>query len=180
MAFSELFKKYPNKNAELRGAAKVAYEFGMNIAQEPSASMSLGVDPHAMKRQREYVQIITGYIENLHNRPVPDMPYVHPIRFDIDFTEEYKQFTKDGLPLNEDTELLAQHWMFVAVEMAASQSAGLAGSLTDADYQRLKNHIGVISQLLDEIEKRGVADMPETAFPAAALETPSSGQSGNQ
>jgi len=176
MAFAELFMVYPNKNMELRAAAKVAYEFGMNISQEPSAGMSIGVDPHAMKRQRQYVSTILGYIENLHNRPVPDMPYVHPVRFDIDMSNEYSQFTKDGLPLNEDTQLLAQHWMTLAVEMAASQSAGLAGSLIDADYDRLVNQVGVITQLLDELETRGAIDIPETAYPAAKLEKPS--QSG--
>ena len=52
MAFEELFVIYPNKNAELRMVAKVAYEFGRNIAKEPSAAVSIGVDEHAMKRQR--------------------------------------------------------------------------------------------------------------------------------
>jgi hypothetical protein len=167
-----LFKVYPNKNAELRAAAKVCYEFGMNIAKEPSAGMSIGLDEHALTRQRSYVQAAKGYIEALHNRPIPDMPYVHPTRFDIDLTEVYTQFTKDGLPLNEDTELLAQYWMICAVEMAASQSAGLAGSLTDADYNRIANHLAVITQFLDEMESRPIPDVPETAFPAAALEVP--------
>lgn len=172
MAFEDLFKVYPNKNAELRAAAKVAYEFGDTIAQEPSAGMSIGLDEHAIARQKTYVDTMVGYIEALHNRPTPDMPYVHPTRFDIDLSRPYKQFTKDGNPINEDTELLAQYWMICAVEMAASQSAGLAGSMLDPDYKRLSNHLGVIKQFLDEMEARDFPDLPETAFPAAELEVP--------
>lgn len=170
--FSEAFKVYPNKNAELRAVAKIAYEFGMNISQEPSAGQSLGLDEHAIARQRSYVTTFQGYLNALHDRPIPDMPYVHPARFDINLSEEYKHFTKEGIPINEDTELLASYWMIAAVELAASQSAGLGGSLTDADYGRVTNHAAVISQLLDEIEARGNIDLPETAYPAAILEVP--------
>lgn len=172
MAFEELFKVYPNKNPELRAAAKVAYEFGRNIAQEPSAGMSIGLDEHAIKRQESYVVAMKGYVEALHTRPIPDMPYVHPTRFDINLSEPYKQFTKDGLPINEDTQLLAQYWMFIAVELAASQSAGLAGSLIDPDHERITNHLGVISQFLAEMKARKTPDLPETAFPGAMLEVP--------
>lgn len=174
MAFADLFQVYPCKNPELRTTARVAYEFGKNIAKEPSASMSIGLDPHAMKRQRTYVDAIRGYIENLFQRPLPDMPYIHPTRFDVNLSEVYMQFTVDGLPLNEDTQLLAENWMFLAVAMSASQSAGLAGSLIEADYNRLVNQVGVIEQLLDELEGRGGIDLPETAFPGAALEEPGS------
>jgi len=172
MAFEDLFAVYPNKNIELRAIAKTAYEFGRTIAAEQTAAMSLGVNSHALQRQREYVKALSGQLEAFHERPLPDMPYVHPTRFDIDLSEPYSQFTKDGLPLNEDTQLLAQYWMIVAVELAASQSAGLAGSIVDADYRRVKEHIAVITQYLDEVEKRDVVDLPETAFPAAALEVP--------
>lgn len=172
MAFEELFQVYPNKNLELRAVAKTAYEFGRNIAKEPSAGMSLGLDIHAISRQRSYVQALIGQLEAFHNRPVPDMPYIHPTRFDIDLSEPYMQFTKDGIALNEDTELLAQYWMVCAVELAASQSAGLAGSVIDADYNRIKNHLDVIAQYLDELEARSTVDIPETAFPGAPLEVP--------
>jgi hypothetical protein len=172
MAFEDLFKVYPNKNAELRAAAKVAYEFGDTIAQEPSAGTSIGLNEHALKRQATYVDTMVGYIEALHKRPTPDMPYVHPTRFDIDLSRPYKQFTKDGIPINEDTELLAQYWMICAVEMAASQSAGMAGSLLDADYNRISNHLGVIKQFIEEMETREYPDLPETAFPGAELEVP--------
>jgi len=173
MAFEDMFRIYPNKNAELRAICKAAHEFGNTIAQEPSAGMSIGLDEHAIARQRSYVQSLSGQLEAFHARPVPDMPYVHPIRFDINLSEKYRQFTKDGMPINEDTQLLAQYWMICAVELAASQSAGLAGSIIDADYNRVVNHLGVITQYLDELENRPVVDLPETAFPGAALEVPS-------
>lgn len=172
MAFEELFKIYPNKNVELRAVAKVAYEFGKNIAQEPSAGMSIGLDEHAIKRQTTYIEVAKGYVEALHQRPVPDMPYVHPCRFDIDISEPYKQFTRDDIPINEDTQLLAQYWMILAVELAASQSAGLAGSLIKPDYERVINHIAVIAQFLEEMATRQTPDLPETAFPEAMLEVP--------
>jgi hypothetical protein len=174
MAFEDLFKVYANKNMELRAIAKAAFEFGATIAMEPSANMSIAIDEHAMARQRSYISSLTGQLEAFHQRPVPDMPYLHPTRFDIDLSEQYKQFTKDGLPINEDTQLLAQYWMACAVELAASQSAGLAGSIIDADYNRVITHLGVISQYLDELERRPAVDLPETAFPGAALEVPSS------
>jgi hypothetical protein len=174
LMFSDLFKEYPNKNMELRAIAKVAYEFGKTIAQEPSAGVSLGLDEHALGRQKQYIEILTLQIEAIHERPVPDMPYIHPTQFPIDLTEEYEQFTVDGKPINEDTQLLAQYWMAIATELAKSQSAGLAGSLTDADHTRATTMIGVITQYIEEMEERPVIDLPETAFPEAGLGKPSS------
>jgi hypothetical protein len=172
MAFEDLFTNYPNKNLELRNIAKTAYEFGRNIAQEPSAGMSTGLDQHGLNRQKDWVAALSARLEAFHSKPVPDMPYVHPTRFDIDMSEPYKQFTVDGMPINEDTQLLAEYWMVCAVELAKSQSAGMAGSIIDADYERIKNDIGVISKFIDEIENRPVVDLPETAFPGAELAVP--------
>jgi hypothetical protein len=170
--FKELFKEYANKNSELRAIAKTAYEFGYTIAQEPSAGMSLGLDEHALTRQTSYVDTIRGMIEAIHKRPIPDLPYVHPLQLPIDFTKEYLQFTVDDLPINEDTQLIAEYWMMLAVSLAKSQSAGLAGSLIDADYNRAVNHLNVITQYLDEMALRPVVDLPETAFPEAGLNPP--------
>ena len=170
MAFEELFKEYPNKNMELRACAKTAYEFGKTAAKEQSAGSSLGLLEAATERQRNYVLIMKGMIKALHDRPIPDMPYMHPTQFEIDLSDPYLQTTVDDIPINEDTELLAQYWMTIAVELAASQSAGLAGSLTDADFTRIDNDLDVISQLLDAIDDRPPIDLPETAFPGA-LET---------
>lgn len=172
MAFAELFKVYPCKNLELRAAARVAYEFGKTVALEQTAAMSIGVDPHAMRRQRQYVDMMDKRLESLHQKPIPDDAYRHPTRVDVDLSEPYEQFTQDGLPLNEDTQLLAEQWMSLAVDMSASQSAGLGGSVIDPDYERLVNRIAVIKQLLDEIESRGSVDLPETAFPGADLSGP--------
>jgi len=172
MAFEDLFKVYPNKNVEGRTVAKIAYEFGRNIASEPSAGMSIGLDEHAIKRQRQMIAAMRGYIKAFNERPIPDSPYTHPNRFDIDLSEPYKQFTKDGLPINEDTEMLCQYWMMLAVNVAASQSAGLAGSLITADYERCINLVDTIEQFVNEMETRVTPDLPETAFPGAMLEVP--------
>jgi len=174
MAFEDLFKVYPNKNVEGRTVAKAAYEFGRNIASEPSAGMSIGLDEHAIKRQRQYIAAMRGYLKAFNERPIPDMPYTHPERFDIDLSDKYLQFTKDGIPINEDTELLGQYWMILAVNVAASQSAGLAGSLIAADMERCTNLVDTIEQFVNEMETRVTPDLPETAFPAAALEIPTS------
>ena len=172
MAFEDLFQVYPNKNVEGRTVAKAAFEFGRNIAYEPSSGMSIGLDEHAIKRQRQYIEAMRGYLTAFHARPLPDSPYTHPTRFDVDLSEPYKQFTQDGIPINEDTQLLCQYWMMLAVNVAASQSAGLAGSLIDADYERCTNLVDTIEQFVNEMETRVTPDLPETAFPAAELTVP--------
>ena len=172
MAFEDLFKIYPNKNVELRACAKVAYEFGRGIAKEPSAGSSLGLDEHAIKRQKQYIDRMRDMVDAVNGRPIPDMPYIHPNRFDCDLSSPYEQFTVDSIALNEDTEMLAQYWMICAVELAASQSAGLAGSLIDADYERIVNHIRVIEQYVNEVTDRPTPDIPETAFPGAVQQVP--------
>ncbi|MCK5607083.1 hypothetical protein KAR91_34685 [Candidatus Pacearchaeota archaeon] len=172
MAFEELFVIYPNKNVELRACAKVAYEFGRNIAKEPSAGASMGINEHAVVRQEGYLDRMEDMVDAIFERPVPDMPYIHATRFDCDLSDPYEQFAVDGLALNEDTQMLAQYWMIVAVELAASQSAGIAGGLFEADYKRVKNHIKVIEQYVEEVAKRPIPDVPETAFPGALLEVP--------
>ncbi len=166
---ANLFKIYANKNIEVRMLAYKAFEYGRNTAFEQSAGMSIGIDEHAIARQRRYVEDFNDRLDSIHNRPNPDLPHIHPTRFDIDLTERYEEFTKDGLAINEDTELLMAYWLAVAVSLAASQSAGAGGSLIDADYNRIKEQVAVISKFLDETEKRPIPDIPETAFPATAL-----------
>ena len=167
---ADLFKVYPNKNMEIRMLAYKAFEYGRNTAFEQSAGMSNGVDEHAVTRQRRYVEDYVDRLNSIHARPVPDLPHIHPTRFDIDMTERYQEFTKDGMALNEDTELLMSYWLAVAVTCASCQSAGMGGSLRDDDFTRLSNQLSVISKFLDEVEKRPIPDIPETAYPAAALE----------
>jgi hypothetical protein len=173
MAFSELFQEYPNRNAELRSLAKQCYEFGKTIAKEPSAALSSGLDAHAIKRQLSYVDHAVNMVEALHAKPLPDMPATHPVTFPIQLSDQYVTFTTnvagDEIPLNESTELLAEYWMITAVELAKSQSAALAGSLVQFDYERAVNNLGVLSKLLVELQERPILDLPETAEPGSTI-----------
>lgn len=171
--FSDLFKIYPNRNMELRAIAKQMYEFGRTIAQEPSAAHSSGLDVHAIRRQREYVNHSKAQVTALFAKPIPDLPATHPLALPINLSVVYLQFVEDvdgaSIPLNEMTEMLAESWMIAAVELAKSQSAALAGALVEFDYNRGNNNLDVIAKLLDEIEARPVLDLPETALPGAPL-----------
>jgi hypothetical protein len=171
MAFNDLFKPYPNRNLELRSVAKQVYEFGKTIAQEPSAAHSNGLDIHALKRQRSYIEHSDKMVEALNAKPIPDNPASHPTDFPVDFSVPYNFFTTDvagnKVPLNEATQLLAEKWMIVAVELVKSQSAALAGGLVSFDYDRAKNNIAVLAKLVDEIEDRPFLDLPETAEPGS-------------
>lgn len=173
MAFSDLFKIYPNRNMELRAIAKQMYEFGKTIAREPSAAHSSGLDLHAIHRQREYVAHSKAQIAALFAKPIPDLPATHPLALPINLSEVYTQFVIDvngeNVPLNEMTEMLAEMWMVGAVEVSSSQSAALAGALVEFDFNRANNNLDVIAKLLDEIEARPVLDLPETAAPGAEL-----------
>lgn len=171
MAFNDVFVIYPNRNRELRAVAKSAYEFGKTVAAEPSAAHSNGLDAHALKRQRQYVQHMKAMVTAIAAKPVPDNPVFHPTQMPIDFSELYQTFTEDvngaQVPLNETTQLLAESWMVIAVEMAASQSASLAGSLMEFDFNRAINNIDALNKLLDEAEDRPSLDLPETALPGS-------------
>ena len=171
MAFNEHFKEYPNRNLELRSIAKQVYEFGKTIAREPSAAHSNGLDEHALRRQRSYVDHARKIVDALNAKPLPDNPASHPVDYPINFKEQYLWFTTNvegtEVPLNEATQLLAEKWMILAVELAKSQSAALAGSLVEFDYNRATNNIDVISKMLDEIEDRPFLDLPETAEPGS-------------
>lgn len=171
MAFNDLYKVYPNRNLELRSVVKQAHEFGRTIAMEPSAAHSNGMDEHALKRQRSYVEHSDKMIDALQSKPIPDNPASHPTQMPIDLSLQYLTFTGDvngnQVPLNEATQLLAESWMILAVELAKSQSAAMAGSLVEFDFLRAKNNIGVINKLLDEMEARPFLDLPETAEPGS-------------
>ena len=172
--FNDLFKKYPNRNAELRSVAKSAYEFGKTVSQEADAALGSGMHEHSIRRQTSYLDYLDTLVEAIHAKPIPDLPATHPTGFNINLSEPYKFFVEDingeMVPLNEQTQLLAEYWMLTAVELAQSQSASMAGSLTDFDFQRAKNNIGVMRKLLAEMTARPVLDLPETAAPGASLE----------
>ena len=178
MAFSDLFLVYPNRNLELRSVVKQSYEFGKTIAREPSAAHSNGLDEHALKRQRSYVDHATKMVESINAKPIPDNPASHPTQLPIDMSEQYLTFTSSvegsEIPLNEATQLLAESWMILSVELAKSQSAAMAGSLVSFDFNRAKNNLEVLNKLLDELEARPFIDLPETAEPGSNYGTASS------
>ena len=178
MAFSDLFLVYPNRNLELRSVVKQSYEFGKTIAREPSAAHSNGLDEHALKRQRSYVDHATKMVESINAKPIPDNPASHPTQLPIDMSEQYLTFTSSvegsEIPLNEATQLLAESWMILSVELAKSQSAAMAGSLVSFDFNRAKNNLEVLNKLLDELEARPCIDLPDTAEPGSNYGTASS------
>lgn len=175
MAFNDVFLVYPNRNRELRSVAKTCYEFGKTIAREPSAALTNGLDSHAIARQRQYLVHANAMVEALHASPIPDNPAFHPTQMPVDMSELYLTFTTDvngnQIPLNEATQLLAETWMVIAVELAKSNSAAVAGSLIEFDYQRAVNNLAALSKLLDEAEARPIIDLPETAAPGSEYGT---------
>lgn len=183
MAINDLHAIYPNRNNELRSVAKQCFEFGQTIAREPSAAHSNGLDEHAIKRQRQYIAHATDMIESLNNSPIPDRPATHPVDLPINFSEQYIYFTQNvegaEVPMNEATQLLAESWLLLACGLAKSQSAGLAGSLVEFDYDRATNNVNVIDKLLNEIENRPFIDLPETALPGSTHGKRSGGSKSN-
>ena len=173
MAFADLFQIYPNYNPELRMIAKVAYEYGRNIAESPSAAATIGVLDHEIKRQDQYISRMNDMVDSLHDKPIPDKPQVHATGYDIHLDEEYPMFQTDvngnEVPLNEFTELVAIKWMEFAVELAMSNSAAIPGGLIDFDHIRARNNLAVLGKLMDEFRNRPMIDVPETAEPGAPL-----------
>jgi hypothetical protein len=145
----------------------------MTIAREPSAAHSNGLDEHAIGRQRQYIQKARDVIERLNAKPIPDRPATHPTQMPIDFSVEYTYFTEDlngnMVPLNEATQELAENWLTIAVELARSQSAAIAGSLVEYDYVRAVQNVNVLEELLEEIAARPIIDLPESALPGSTL-----------
>jgi len=177
MAFEDLFGIYPNRNAELRSVARQAYEFGKTIAKEPSASLATGLDDHALKRQKSYIDYMNGMVDALNAKPLPDMPATHPVNLDINLSDAYVTFTTNvggaQVPINEATQLISEYWMILAVELAKSNSASVAGSLIEFDYQRAKNNISTLDKLIAEMTARPILDLPETAEPGSGYQVPS-------
>jgi hypothetical protein len=171
MAINDLHKVYPNRNSGLRTVAKQLFEFGQTIAREPSAAHTNGLDEHAIKRQQQYIDHAKDMVERLNARPIPDRPATHPTQMEVDFSIPYIYFVEDlngnEVPMNEATQALAENWLLTACEIVKSQSAALAGSLVEFDFERASNNIEVIQQLLSEIEARPFIDLPETAQPGS-------------
>ena len=172
MAINELHDEYPNRNSELRTTAKMMFEYGYTVAKEAAAGHTNGLDEHAIKRQRSYIEQAREKVQALAARPIPDRAATHPIQLPIDFRKEYIYFVEDvngnEIPINEAAQELAEAWLIAAVELAKSNSASLAGSLVDHDATRAENNIDALEKLVDEIEKRPFLDLPESANPGAA------------
>lgn len=171
IGINSLHKIYANRNIGLRACAKTCFEFGKTIAREPSAAHSNGLDEWAVGRQRQYIQKARDVVQRLHAKPIPDRPGSHPTGMPINLSEEYVYFTlsvdDQEIPLNEATQELAENWLVVAVELAKSQSAALAGSLVEYDFVRAMANIDVLEQLVDEISARPIIDLPETGAPGS-------------
>lgn len=180
MSIAEMHKIYPNRNAELRAVSKQFFEFGFTIAQEPSAAHSSGMDEHSIERQYQYLEHANAIVDALNASPIPDLPITHNPLKPIDLSKEYVYFLEDiggnNVPINEYTQLMAEGWLMASVELAASQSASLAGSLVEFDHSRSKNNLAALRKLLDEIAARPFLDLPETAQPGSTLAPRSGGR----
>ena len=181
MSINDLHREYPNKNPELRAVSRQCYEYGLTVAQSPSANHSSALDEHDLRRQRQYVDQARDMIQALYDKPRPDRPISHNLQKPIDLSVEYKYWVEDlegnEVALNEYTSLLAENWLMLAAGMAKSQSASLAGSMEEFDYNRAMTNLDELSQLLDEMEKRPSMDLPETALPEAELKETTGGRS---
>ena len=180
MAVNELHRKYPNRNNQLRALAKKCFEYGRNIASESSAALTNGLDEHALTRQNACLEEAVRMGAALNAKPIPDRPMT-TINMDIDFSQPYVYFLEDiagnKVPMNEDTQLLAEEWLITATELAKCDSAAIAGSLIDFDYARFEFNIGSISKLVEEIEEKPHLDLPRSADPGSEKAARSGGKS---
>ena len=171
MPFSDLFRTYPNRNMELRSVARQAYEFGKTVSKEQSAAMSTGLLKDAIDRQTSYIEYMEGLVDALGASPIPDLPATNPTNFEINLSDPYITFSTnvagEKIPINEQTELVAQYWMILAVELANSQSAALGGSLNPADLKRAKQNLASLKKVLAQMTGKPTLDLPETAEPGA-------------
>jgi len=166
MPFSELFGTFEYKNTELGSLADFCYECCWTTAVEQSAGTTMGLDEHAMTRQRQYLQNARDRLAGLRDRPLPDLPAVHPMLFSTTL-EEPSMISVDGKPLNTDAAATSQMWIMISYELLKSNSAGLGGGLTSFDASRCENNIASVEQFLLSVESAASVDFPETAAPAA-------------
>lgn len=174
MGYQDLFGIYEIKNAELKGLATFCYEAALNIAGEASGAMAIGLDPHAVARHTAYVAAAKSRVEALRDRPYPDMPQTHRTLLVCDFSAipAFEVDPVTGVELNADIETIMTMWMQTAVELVRSNSAALAGSMLDFDYNRCIANIEAIEQLVPtmDIELQKV-DFARTAVPEAKTNT---------
>lgn len=167
MPFSDFFGPRQYKNPEVFLLAATAHEACANTAGEASASLTVGLNPHAITRCRDWIARFSGLLEAVHNQPAPDYTKVHPILLNVAWQEPSMPVDQFGEPLNQTTYTMMTKWQIIADELIKSNSAGLGGGMSDADYRRAKNNVDALEQLLNAIEASGDTDFPETADPAA-------------
>lgn len=168
MAFEDLFGTFEYKNTELGSVSDFAYEVCVTTAREQSAGTTMGLDAHAMGRQRQYIANARQRLDGLINRPIPDLPAVHPLLFNT-VQEAPEMVSVDGKPLNSDAFAVAQMWQMLSFEMLRSNSAGLGGGMTSFDGARAHQNVTAIEQFLEAIESAADVDFPETAAPEATV-----------
>jgi hypothetical protein len=172
----DLFRLYPCLNPELRMVANQAYKFGKQIAQEPSAALSAGLDEHAIRRQNEYLEYMVSMVDSLKSKPIPDWVRTHPTNWQADLTERYQTFVAgpsgEEIALNDQTLMLSELWLIFSAELLMSQSANMAGSLYEKDYERAQNNLGVLQKMVKEIASRPeFLDLAELGVAGAELKT---------
>lgn len=167
MAFSDLFGTFPVRNAELRSVADFCNEAAWNTAEEPSAGLTIGLDEHAIKRQRGWLKNVRERAVALAERPIPDLPGTVAIKYDCQYGDVPQMKTKDGKAVNGDTEALCIMWQTVAYELVRSNSAAIGGGLIAPDSERLNANITALEQFLDSVEQATLVDFPMSAAPEA-------------
>lgn len=168
MAFEDLFGTFEYKNTELGSVAEFSHEVCVTTAREQSAGSTMGLDEHAMKRQRQYITNIRARLDGLIDRPIPDLPASHPLLYSTVQTAP-ETITVDDKPLNSDAFAVSQMWQLVSFEMLKSNSAGMGGGMTSFDGIRARQNVTAIEQFLAAIEAAADVDFPETAAPAATV-----------
>lgn len=170
MPYEDLYGVYPVKNVELKSVAEFAYEVAYTVSSEQSAGATMGLDEHAMGRQRQYLENVRARVTALADRPIPDLPATHPILFNCDLSAMPPSMGVAGKTLNSDAEAVATLWMQFAYELVKSNSAGLGGGLTSFDAKRAVQNVDAIDQFLASIEAAAEVDFPETAAPEATAQ----------
>lgn len=166
----ELFGVWNVSNAELKAVADFANECAVNTLKEPSAGLAIGLNEHAISRQRLMVASIRKQATALADRPYPDHPVTFAVKLACDYSPAPTTVMADGKPVNSHTVALATMWQRIAAELCTSNSGALGGSLLFADAQRIQANIDSLEQFLDAIPDMGsdeAVDFPATAEPQA-------------
>ncbi len=165
MSVNNFFKKYGNRNNELRSMVHQFFEFGRNVSESQSASLSSGLLQDEITRQKAYIEAARNLIEKISSK-VPDRAATHPNQFPINMVKPYKHFVEDVngdlKPVNEHTALLSEQWLQLAVNLAESHSAQFSGGIYEADRKRADENLDRVEAWVEIIEEQGALDMPET------------------